>query len=223
LIAEQNQRRIVKTELTKSKVELMKLVDNVSDLADEDLHTQTDFNCAVDKKVAKKLQKFWDESDAKVAKDVTKASDAADKYAAKIVVANAKYVDKCEEVRILQAKLHTLDSVDEGVGDEDDRHESPYTNLDCRQRKQGRPPSVSIPRDMIAPSNIMLHTKKSKEVERLKSEIFAAHAAIDVAVLTTPRTRSHKGKVGGKDLIKKMKDLANKLKKIDVEHADFIK
>ena len=99
------------------------------------------------KSIAEELQKFWDDSDAKAAKEAAKASDAAGEYAAKIVAATDKYVDKCKEVRILQAKLHNLDRFEEGVGDDEDDspsstiavtddggQESPWTNPDCRQR-----------------------------------------------------------------------------------------
>jgi hypothetical protein len=68
------------------------------------------------------------------------------------------------------------------------------------------------------------HAKKCKEVERLKAEVYVAHAVIDATVLLTQRTRSHKKKATVKDLIKKIKDRADNLKKNKTaEHEDLIK
>ncbi len=72
---------------------------------------------------------------------------------------------------------------------------------------------------MGSPAANVAYAKKCKEVDILQAKVSAAHAAIYATVLLIPpRTRSQKGKATGKDLIKKFKDLANKLKKKTAEH-----
>ncbi len=132
--------------------------------------------------------------------------------------------------------LQYLSNVEYGVGDEDssppasvvavdegqlETHGSTRDNrLDekNKEKEQGHPPSVTHVLEMGSPAANVAYAKKCKKVDLLQTEISAAHAAIDATMLKPPRTRSQKGKATGKDLIKKIKDLAKKLKKKTPEH-----
>jgi hypothetical protein len=121
-------RRLVESELINTKEEVVKLVDKVNDLTEEDRYCIQDFEPAVDKNLAAELAKLWAESDAKVAKDIAKRAVAAGVYAIQLIAATAKYDEKCKEVLLLQAKLHDIIYIGDGVCAEDD---SPSSSIAC--------------------------------------------------------------------------------------------
>ncbi len=69
------------------------------------------------------------------------------------------------------------------------------------------------------------YAQKCKDVEQLQAELSAAYAAIDATGLITPprTTKLRRGKAKGSDLIKKVEELANKLKKQTEERDNLLK
>ena len=139
-------------------------------------------------------------------KKLSEAIAAGEEYAAQLARANRELKDKCDEVDNLQRKLEDLNNVEDGAGNED---ASPPAT-----------PSVLHPIDLGSSAANVAYAQKCKEVDMLQAELSAAHAAIDATgLITTPRaTRSLRGKAKRPDLIKKVVELANKLKKQTEEH-----
>jgi hypothetical protein len=161
----------------------------------------------------------------------------------KLVVVTTMYDAKCEEIQLLQAKMRDLNNIDEGVGDDGnspsssipaaddsqhDGHVANRTTPSSSSRSRVRVPARNVRRHAIpvvmgSHAAYMAHAKTCKEVERLNELDFAAHGAIDATVQIKPRTRAHKGKASSNDLIKKITNVSNMLKKKTDECENLVK
>ncbi len=129
------------------------------------------------KKLTEALDNLFVESDAKD-KKLEEVTAAASKYAAKLATGTAKYTNKRDEVEQLQAKLHDLNNVMNGVGDEDS---SPPASVTAAAEDQLETHTL----EMGSPAANFAYAKSAKK------SIYFKHMYLPPTRPLTPRCYQH--------------------------------